>query len=208
MLHMLSPAPQAFEHDVIYAMFAARKSVFVDLLKWDLHVLADSLEVDQFDTTEAQYLVLTDAGGGHLGSARLLPTLQPHILDSFYGGLCTESPPRGDRVFEITRFCLDRSLRAPERRRVRNALVRALADHALATRITTYSAIAETAWARQILEFGWRATPLGPPRMVDGSELMALQIDIDGETPRRLAARGILSWLESEAASGEQRHAA
>src|SRR3546814_13628530 len=113
-------------------MFAARKSVFVDLLKWDVHVLEVRYEIDQFDDEYARYLILADRGDGHLGSARLLPTMRPHILDSLYAGLCADAPPRGTSVFEITRFCLDRHLSAVERRAVRDTLVCALVDHALA----------------------------------------------------------------------------
>jgi acyl-homoserine lactone synthase len=53
---------------VLRAMFAARKSVFVDLLKWDVPVLEGAYEVDQFDDGHATYLILTDARGAHLGS--------------------------------------------------------------------------------------------------------------------------------------------
>src|SRR3546814_10559334 len=124
-------------------MFAARKSVFVDLLKWQSPVLDGRFEVDQFDDEYARYVILSEPDGTHLASARLLPTLRPHILDSFYARLCDAPPPRGEDVFEITRFCLDRNLRAAERRVVRNRLVTAIAEHALANRISRYVAIAE-----------------------------------------------------------------
>lgn len=176
---------------VLRAMFAARKSVFVDLLKWDVPVIDGTYEVDQFDDEHARYLVLTDTAGAHLGSARLLPTLRPHILDSLYPGLCEEAPPAGPAIFEITRFCLDRHLRAPERRAVRDTLVAALVAHALATGIEHYTAIAELGWFQQILAFGWRCTPLGLPRVVGGAALAALRITISPETPDLLAAAGI-----------------
>ena len=50
----------------------ARKRVFVDLLKWGVPVLDGTWELDQFDNEEAIYIVIADAGGRHLGSARLL----------------------------------------------------------------------------------------------------------------------------------------
>lgn len=175
------------------AMFAARKSVFVDLLKWDVPVIDGRYEVDQFDDAHATYLVLMDANGEHLGSARLLPTTRPHILGSLYPGLCADAPPTGAHILEITRFCLDRRLRAPERRRVRDTLVIALATHALETGISAYSAVAEIGWLQQILSFGWRCVPLGMPQPVGGKLLGALRIDIDPDTPARLAAAGIVA---------------
>jgi len=186
MLHVLQSAPRPASDAVLRAMFAARKSVFVDLLKWDVPVLDGAYEVDQFDDVHATYLILAEPDGTHLGSARLLPTTRPHILDSFYADLCDDAPPRDADIFEITRFCLDRRLTAGERRQVRDTLVSALVDHALATGIAAYSAIAEMGWFQQILAFGWRCMPLGLPRVIDGTMLAAFRIEITPETPSLL----------------------
>lgn len=204
MLHILGFGSPHAPDGVLRGMFAARKSIFVDLLHWDLPVIDSKYEVDQFDDQHATYLVLTDCAGGHLGSTRLLPTTRPHILDSFYADLCEDAPPRGPRTAEITRFCLDRRLRAADRRKVRDTLVTALVDHALATGLTNYSAIAELGWFQQILAFGWRCRPLGLPRTVDGQTLAALGIEIDRDTPQRLAAANI----QAMAAIGNARAAA
>jgi acyl-homoserine lactone synthase len=186
MLHVVQSAARPASDAVLRSMFAARKSVFVDLLKWDVPVLDDRYEVDQFDDVHATYLILAEPDGAHLGSARLLPTTRPHILDSFYSDLCEDAPPREAATFEITRFCLDRRLTARERRHVRDTLVSALVDHALAAGITAYSAIAEMGWFQQILAFGWRCMPLGLPRIIDGTMLAALRIEITPETPSLL----------------------
>lgn len=191
MLHVLQFGGRTIPDGVLRAMFAARKSVFVDLLKWDVPVLDGRYEIDAFDDEHAHYLVLADRDDRHLGSTRLLPTTRPHILDSLYADLCEEAPPRGDAIFEVTRFCLDRRLRAPMRRAVRDTLVAALVDHALGCGIESYTAIAEMGWFQQILAFGWRCYPLGLPRLVDGAMLAALRIEITPDTPALLAAAGI-----------------
>jgi acyl-homoserine lactone synthase len=205
MLHILDAREPDDDNPILRAMFAARKSVFVDLLKWNVPVVAGSYEVDGFDGPEATYLVLADVAGAHLGSARLLRTDGAHILGSFYPELCAEAVPVGPRIREVTRFCLDRRLRAAERRTVRDTLVSALADHALAEGIESYTAIAEIGWFRQILDFGWRCRPLGPPHHRDGALLAALRIEIDAETPRLLRAAGIAPSL---ALAGDLRAAA
>lgn len=184
------------------AMFEARKRVFVDLLGWDLPVLADRFEIDQFDDQHARYLILADADQNHLASARLLPTTGPHILGDLFPDLCDAPPPASPTTWEITRFCLDRSLRAPERRRWRDALVTALAHYALEHGITTYVGVAEQGWLDQVLQFGWHAELLGRPRTIGKMTLGALRIDITTETPALLAATGIHApaELEQEAA--------
>lgn len=192
MLHVLQCEERPASDAVLRSMFAARKSVFVDLLKWNVPVLDGTFEVDQFDDIHATYLILADVDGTHLGSVRLLPTTRPHILDSLYAELCEDAPPHGRDIFEITRFCLDRRLSARERRRVRDTLVTELVDHALSNGISAYSAIAEMGWFQQILAFGWRCMPLGLPQVIDGTMLAALRIEITPETPRLLAAAGIM----------------
>lgn len=188
MLHVVQSAAPPARDAVLRSMFAARKSVFVDLLKWDVPVLDGRYEVDQFDDVHATYLILAEPDGTHLASARLLPTTRPHILDSFFGDLCEDAPPRGADTFEITRFCLDRRLSARERREVRDTLVNALVDHALAVGIAAYSAVAGMGWFQQILAFGWRCMPLGLPQIIDGTMLAALRIEITPETPSLLKA--------------------
>ena len=130
MLHIIGYSPRWRDDPRLCTMFAARKRVFVDLLRWDVPVVADRFEVDQFDRPGAIYVLLTDAAGTHLASARLLPTTRPHILDTLFARLCEGPAPSGPTIFEITRFCLDRRLRAAERLTVRNRLVSTLVDHA------------------------------------------------------------------------------
>lgn len=187
---------QSFENreapdEALRRMWAARKSVFVDLLKWDVPVLAGRYELDQFDDPHARYVILAGPACEHYASARLLPTTRAHILGSFYPELCENGVPRGSTIKEITRFCLDRGLTALERREMRNALICSLVDHALISGITAYTAVASKGWFKQVLEFGWDCRPLGPPRYCGNEVLAAIRIDIDRDTPAKLAAAGI-----------------
>jgi acyl-homoserine lactone synthase len=173
------------------AMFEDRKSVFVDLLKWDVPVLDGRFELDEFDNSHATYLIIADEEGDHLGSARLLPTTRRHILADLFAELCAAPPPTGPDVLEITRFCLSRRHGAASRRRTRNQLVTALASHALENGIRTYTGVAEMAWLQQILAFGWDCRPLGVPACSECGMIGALAIEIRADTPHLLAANGI-----------------
>lgn len=198
MIHTIDHMSEA-EGAVLRAMFEARKRVFVDLLKWEVPVLGGAWELDQFDDSEATYVVLSDGQNAHLASARLLKTTRPHILGDLYPELADGGAPRGADVYEITRFCLERSLRAAERRRARDRLVSALAAHALRHGITRYTGVAEIGWFQQIAEFGWDCAALGSPRIVGGAMLVGLMIAIDQDTPALLDARGI--WTPAPAHS-------
>lgn len=176
---------------VVRNMFEARKRVFVDLLKWDVPVLNDRFEIDQFDTPFASYLILADEEGTHRASTRLLRTDRAHILSDLFSYLCEGPIPGGPETREITRFCIEPSLGRAERRLARNQLVTALVQHALSAGIRDYTAVANLAWYRQIADFGWSCHALGPTRYVDGESLVALHIEIDANTPDDLAASGI-----------------
>lgn len=191
----LARAPQVPEDAAFRAMFAARKQVFVDLLKWDLLILADEYEVDQFDNPDAEYLILLGDCGGHRASTRLLPTDRSHLLGDLYPFLCDEPVPSGPTIREITRFCLDRHQSTSERRIARNQLVTALAQHALNSGITDYTGVAELSWFSQILRFGWQCVPLGKAVRVGHQTLVALHIRIDERTLDGLRGTGVYTPL-------------
>lgn len=204
MLHDLSTADVS-ERTALRAMFAARKRVFIDLLKWNLPVLAGEFELDQFDDPQAHYLILTDPVGHHRASTRLLRTDRPHILGELYPFLCAGPVPTGPATREITRFCLDPRQRAPARREARNELVSALATYALAAGITDYTGVATTAWYDKIAQFGWQCTRLGEPVEVSGCALTALHIRIDDTTCARLRETGVFREpvLDRDALAGD-----
>lgn len=52
-------------------MFADRKRLFVDLFGWDVPVVDEQYEIDQFDDADTIYLVASDDDGEHAASIRL-----------------------------------------------------------------------------------------------------------------------------------------
>ena len=182
-------------------MHRDRKRIFVDLLKWDLTVIAGEFEVDQFDTSAAIYLISAEPDGTHRGSIRLLPTNRPHILGSLFPDLCEGPVPTGAGIYEITRGCLSPRLRAAERLRVRNQLTTAAVEFALFNGIDTFTCIADGGWYSQILALGWMCEPLGLPRIVGGTMTGALRISITRETPRLLLEAGTYSHSTLELAT-------
>ena len=188
---VIEDARHIAEDAILRDMFEERKRVFADLLKWDVPVLVDRYEIDEFETEDAAYLIITGENGQHRASARLLPTDRPHLLDTVFSELCESRPPTGPTIMEISRFCLSRRLTASERRVARNQLVTALVDHALQQGITAYTGIAEMGWFQQIIGFGWECYPLGISKPNRSPPIVALRIDITDETPSRLRETGV-----------------
>lgn len=183
---------------LLRAMFEARKQVFVDLLRWSVPVIGGCWEMDQWDNEDARYIILSDAEGRHLASARLLRTDRPHILDTLFPQLCEGPVPSNAATWEITRFCIDRGLDTHDRKRARNQLVTALVEHALRHGIARYTAVADVRWARQVAGFGWRCMPLGLPVEHESGTLTAIVIEIDGDTPFQLLKSGVYASPTSD----------
>lgn len=177
----------------IDAMHRDRKRIFVDLLKWDVPVIAGEFESDQFDTAHAVYLIDGGQDGEHCGSIRLLPTDRPHLLGSLFAHLCDGPVPNGDTILEITRGCLSPRLAAAERRRVRNRLISGAVSYGLRQAISHFTCVADSGWLRQISALGWECRPLGAPRRIAGVMTGALQITLTSRTVDLLRADGIFA---------------
>src|ERR1700741_4809323 len=114
MIRIVEGAERPGADPMFDAMFRDRKRVFVDLRKWNVPVVEGQFEVDQFDGPRAIYCIATDSSGAHLGSIRLLPTDEPHILGDLFAELCQGDVPTGPAVWELTRACPSPELPAPE----------------------------------------------------------------------------------------------
>ena len=173
---------------VLRDMHAARKRVFVDLLRWQIP--HDGVEErDEFDDEDAVYLVVRDPGtGDHLASVRLLRTDRRHILGDLFPQLCDVPAPRGADVREITRFCLAPGIGRRARLAARAQLVRAFIEYALISGIRAYTGVAHMGWLSQILSAGWDVRPLGLPQVIEGELIGGLEIRITAQTLFQLAS--------------------
>ncbi len=181
----------SFADPLVASMFRDRKEQFVDQLGWDVPVVEDRYELDDYDGDDAHYLIAADMDGRHAASMRLLPTSGCHLLADHFADLCDGRIPSGPHVMEITRLCLPQRLGREERRSVRNRLISAMVDHALQSGVSVLTGVVTAVFRETILTMGWRAAPLGAARTHHGSSIGAFRLDIDADTPALLAATGI-----------------
>lgn len=163
-------------------MHRDRKRVFVDWLKWDVPVVDGQYEIDQFDTASAVYLVRLGAGGEHLGSLRLLPTTEPHLLDTIFAApLGIEALPTGPTVREASRICTNPDIDRETAVRVRRELGVAMAEYGLAAGITDYTYVTHSAYVPTMLAAGWEMRPLSLPTEYRGQQLEAIAMRVTPE---------------------------
>ena len=177
------------EHDrMLASMFADRKRVFVDLLKWDVPHDERS-ERDQFDGYDAEYLIFAN-GDDHIASVRLLRTDQPHLLGAVFPDLVDGDVPSGPDIREISRFCISPRHRGEVRQQARRLLATALTEYALLYGLSAYTAVAHVARMSHLFSTGWRVKPLGLPDLAAQHPAGALKIEIDNNTMQLLRRSG------------------
>ncbi len=171
-------------------MFADRKRLFVDLYGWDVPVVDGQYEIDQFDNAHAVYIVAAEADDQHAASLRLLPSTRPHMLSTLFAHLCPNGVPTGATTWESTRLCLPQRHGAERRRELRNTLITAMVDVALARGIERYTGVLPEAFRKEVLAMGWRGEALGPAVRIPGGPIGAFLVHIGADTPERLRWTG------------------
>ena len=167
-------------------MHRDRKTVFVDQLGWDLPVVDNEQELDEYDTDAAIYLVAHDGEGGHLGSVRLVSTVGAHLLRDKFPHLCDRLPPAGDDIWEITRLCTTPGLKPAHALQIRMELVVALIEYALTNGITRYTMMTHIGYLPALEGVGWQIERLGQPHVIGRETVVALQIGVALATLERL----------------------
>lgn len=168
-----------------------RKQVFVDQLGWELPVRGSWLEVDEFDSDFAIYLmVCAPDGGGHLASVRLLPTTRPHMFETTFRSLCPNGPIVGDDCWEISRLvCNPAAVTGAEAVRVMRKMALELVEFAVLNGIQRYTLLAEAARVPALLSMGWRISPISAAAEWRGALVQALMIEVDKDTLPRIRRR-------------------
>ncbi|MBV2147525.1 autoinducer synthase [Sphingobium sp. AS12] len=182
--------PESAHTLALETMFMDRKSQFVDFFAWDVPVVDGRFEVDQFDGPNAIYIIAIGTDGRHEASLRMLPSWLPHLLGDIFAHLCVAGVPVGPRIWESTRLCLPSRHGALRRRELRNALISAMADFALARGISEITGVIPDGFRREVLAMGWRAEPLGPAVRIKGGTIGAFRIDVTPDMRERLTWTG------------------
>lgn len=107
-------AGEAGKSTLLLDMHRFRTRIFRDRLGWDVVVESGDLEVDEFDTPDAVYLLALDAAGSVVGTWRMLPSDGPTMVRDVWPEFLTELPlPRTRDVWEMSRFAVAPQSRDP-----------------------------------------------------------------------------------------------
>jgi N-acyl-L-homoserine lactone synthetase len=191
MIHIIEHQSGLPPLPLVDGMFADRKRLFVDLFGWDLPVIDGRLEIDQFDGEHVAYIIAASSDGGHEASMRLMPSSMPHMLAEIFPHLCPGGVPVGPDTWESSRLCLPQRHGATRRKELRNELISAMVDFALAREIGCITGLIPENFRKDVLSMGWQAEPLGPVVRVGGRPVGAFAIHVRPDTPARLRWTGV-----------------
>jgi N-acyl-L-homoserine lactone synthetase len=188
---IVAPEDRFAHSRALMEMHHHRKQVFVEHLGWQLKHAGSWLEVDDFDNDHAVYLmVCAGADQTHLGSVRLLPTTQPHLLSAVFGSLCQTHDICRPDTWEISRLVLrPDAMSLADRLRLIRLMAAELVQFAHTHAISRYALVGSTERMPLLLSVGWEVFPLSLPTLWEGELIEAAEIRIDGTTLERIAAR-------------------
>lgn len=164
-------------------MYRQRFEIYVKRRKWKGLTPMGGLEKDQYDTSQATYLLALDDEDDILAALRLLPTTGPHILGDLFPHLAPEGVPRGEDILELTRFYV-----APfgAGKAVRTWLIGVLCagliEHCLATGVRQITSVIDTFLLKLMQSMEWDVRLLGPSRDYGEGEAVAVIVEMSEKT--------------------------
>ena len=175
----------------LYQMHRIRKTVFKDRLGWDVTVSGE-LEADEYDTLGASYLLSVDRYGTVEGCVRLLPTTGPNMLRDIFPSLVTKAGvPRGERIWEASRFAVSRNateLEAGLSQTTYELLIGVL-EFGLSNGLSTIACVVDVRMERILRRAGWQLDRLGPARRIGKTIAMAGLLEVSAQILAQLEAR-------------------
>jgi N-acyl-L-homoserine lactone synthetase len=175
----------------LHQMHRIRKTVFKDRLGWDVAVSGE-LEIDEYDALGPSYLLSIDTYGSLNGCVRLLPTTGPNMLRDIFPSLVTNAAvPRGERVWEASRFAVSENTSAAEAGLSQTTydLLIGVLEFGLSKGIDSIVCVVDARMERILRRAGWQLERLGPAHRIGNTIAMAGRLDVSAQVLRELEAR-------------------
>lgn len=191
-------------------MFRERHRLYVEGRGWKELGKVDGREIDQFDQSGTVYLMAVDAAGKLLGSIRLNPSTNTHLLDTIFPELCSRREiPRGVDVWEMSRlFVCHHNDLDQGGVTIKGRLFCAMFEFCLMYDISMVSAVCDSYFLPRVLKAGVKAKPLGIPKTYESGEMMAVQMQVSEDclaniqAHYRVPANSLISTLSSSGGIG------
>lgn len=166
----------------IDAMHRLRKTVFHDLLGWDVSLRGD-WEIDNYDQANPLYVLSYGDSGRLRGALRLLPTLGPNMLDDTFPVLLgNQSEIRSAAIWESSRFCIDPQIsqdRASNQITIAAAeLMCGVGELGLASGLSQIVTVTDVFLERMFMRMGCPGKRIADPQRIGSVQAVAVAWDV------------------------------
>ena len=188
MVMVVTSANAAMFERELDEMFKFRHEVAVGEMGWTLPDARDGYDIDRYDTKDTIYFLDYGKSGQLVASARLNPTTQPHLLSDVFPEFCKGDVPRGDEIYEYSRYLVSKARTDKiEFVMARARILLALNEYALANGIRMLTLLTYRKHYSLAAHL-FRTRPLGEPIYYesDDAEYMAMTCDVTAEGIERI----------------------
>jgi acyl-homoserine lactone synthase len=177
-LHIVTWSNRKRYKRLLERYFRIRHDIYVKQRKWKAISRPIDLEIDAYDTQDTIYLLALDDSTKIVGGSRLVPTLKPHLLSDVFPVLAQGKLPRGEDIFEWTRFFVIPAARGHGRSSpVAGVILCGLLEAGIKMQIRQISVVCEAFWPERLRALGWTVTLLGDVFNHPDGDIVALLID-------------------------------
>jgi N-acyl-L-homoserine lactone synthetase len=143
--------------DLIPKVHQLRRKVFKERLNWDVTII-NGMEFDEFDTDDAQYILLQNKASQVVGCARLVPTVKPYLLGNVFPNLIEGPVIRSQKIWEISRFAVDQNEANEEATAL---LLIGILEFGISRGLSHYVSMSDTRVEPVLRNIGWSPKRLG-----------------------------------------------
>lgn len=154
-----------------------RHKLFIGRNQWDIPD-ADGMEYDSYDTPAARYILIVDDLGAVRAVTRLIPTTRPIMARDCWPDLLGDWNPQTDRIWEATRFGVDKDLAPDIREKVQDALILAVQEFGVEHDLSGFIGVMPKAFFRRIGSTGVPFEIVGGPVKTDQYRIFAAKIGV------------------------------
>lgn len=179
MIYLINDENKHFYSNLLKRMFLHRKQVFIDRLGWNLSS-SNGEERDEFDTVNTIYLIVVDDDTQKIRcSLRLNPTDKAHLMSELFSHLCENGVPRGDTIWEISRYCYNPDFtRRLDRVKAFAEILCGVMETSLLHGWERLTFVIGTPLIPHCIASGWDMSPLGLPAKDNGQSICAFNVNV------------------------------
>jgi N-acyl-L-homoserine lactone synthetase len=158
-------------------MFRQRKTVLHDLKRWDVRVVDDHFEIDEYDRDDTVYLMSFNSQNELVGSIRLISTTTPHMMSGPFRAMFPGFDFSSPLIWEATRFVVfgDRETQPNGVSTAACELLLGMVQFALQNGVRHFTGVYEAGMPRLYRRCGLNLSEMGRHRTADhGTVLLGL----------------------------------